>query len=384
MLSAFGPLATDMYLPAFPRMAQDFHAAMGLVQITLAVFILGLGVGQLLWGTLSDRLGRRTPLLWGCLLFSSMAVVSAATHSVYVLIAARFFMGLGGSVGVVVSRAIVRDLFEQNEAARFYSMMMIVGGIAPIVAPFLGSLFLSWWSWRVIFWTNAGFGGFCVAAILLNIPETLSPENRMRGHLGHIFGGYGRILADRRFLAPALAIGCTSGMLFTYIASASFLFIELFGVPVAYFGFLFATNSIGMYVGGQSNCWLLRRFSSEQLLHKGMGLNLVAALLLVLCAATGWGGLPLLFGVLFFCLASLGIIFPNATAIAMQPFAADAGSASALMGVLQYLLGAVAGGLVGALHTGTALPMAIQIACYGLLARGILLWTPKRSPAIAA
>jgi DHA1 family bicyclomycin/chloramphenicol resistance-like MFS transporter len=257
--------------------------------------------------------------------------------------------------------------------------MMIIGGIGPIISPFLGSLLLTHFDWRAIFWTVAVFGGFCLGAVLRNIPETLSREKRMRGHLGDVLRGYGRILVNHRFLGPALAIGCTSGMLFTYIANSSFMFIELFGVPVAFFGFLFATNSIGLYIGGQSNRWLLRRFTSEQLLRKGLWINVGAALLLVGCAATGWGGFPLLFGSLFLCLSTLGLIFPNATAMAMQPFAAEAGRASALLGIFQFILGATGGALVGVFHNGTALPMAIQIACYGIAARGILLLTPKRS-----
>lgn len=381
-MSAFGPLAIDMYLPAFPGIAEDLGTAIGMVQITLAIFLLGLAVGQVLWGTLSDRVGRRAPLLVGCLLFAGMAIVCATADSIHLLIAARFFMGLGGSAGVVVSRAIVRDLFEEHEAARFYSMMMVIGGIGPIVSPFLGSLLLTHFTWRAIFWTVAGFGGLCSMAVVLNIPETLAAGNRMRGHLGEVFRGYGRVLATGRFLGPALAIGCTSGILFTYIANSSFLFIELFGVPVALFGFLFATNSIGLYLGGQSNRWLLRRFSSEQLLRNGIWINIGAGALLVGCAASGLGGFPLLFGVLFVCLATLGVIFPNATAMAMQPFAAEAGIASALLGILQFLLGAAGGALVGVFHDGTALPMAIQIACYGLTAGGILLLTPKSAGAV--
>jgi len=376
-MSAFGPLAIDMYLPAFPRMARDFGTTIGTVQITLAVFLLGLAAGQLLWGTLSDHVGRRMPLLCGCVLFSCMAMLCATAHSIHTLLAARFFMGVGGSAGVVVSRAIVRDLFEENEAARFYSMMMIIGGIGPIVAPFMGSILLTHCNWRAIFWAVAIFGALCIAAALRNIPETLSPENRTRGHVADVFRRYGRILADRRFLGPALAIGCTSGMLFTYIANSPFIFIQLFGVPVALFGFLFATNSIGLYIGGQSNRWLLRRFSSEELLRKGMGVNICAALLLAACAHTGFGGFPLFFGVLFVCLSTLGVIFPNATAMTMQPFAAEAGSASALLGIFQYVIGATGGALAGAFHQGTALPMAMQIICYGVAARALLLLSPK-------
>jgi DHA1 family bicyclomycin/chloramphenicol resistance-like MFS transporter len=377
-ISAFPPFAIDMYLPGFPRIARDLGTAIGTVQITLAIFLLGLAVGQILWGTLSDHVGRRAPLLAGCALFAGTSVICATTHSIHGLIAARFFMGLGGSAGVVVARAIVRDLFEEEEAAKFYSMLMIIGGMGPIVAPFLGSLLLSQYTWRAIFWTIAGLGGLCVAAVLRCVPETLPRQRRMHGDVAAIFRGYGHILADRRFLAPALVIGCTSGMLFTYIANSSFIFIELFGVPVALFGFLFATNSIGLLIGGQSNRWLLRRFTSVRLLDAGMWINVGAALLLVGCAWSGWGGFALFFAVLFICIGSLGIIFPNGTAMTMQPFAAEAGSASALLGIFQFILGATGGALVGVFNDGTALPMALQIAVYGLAARGVLLLLLRR------
>ena len=377
VMSAFGPFAIDMYLPAFPRIARNFGCTVGMVQITLAVFLLGLAVGQMFWGTLSDHVGRRRPLLAGCLLFTAMAAVCATTHSINILIAARFCMGLGGSAGVVVSRAIIRDLFEGQEAAKFYSMVMIVGGIAPIVSPLLGSLLLTHFTWRAIFWMITTFGACCVLAVLRIIPETLERENRMRGHLGEVCRGYGRLLVNRRFLGPALLIGFSGGMLFTYIANSSYIFIELFGIPVTLFGFLFATNSIGLYLGGQANRMLLRTYSAERLLRIGMYLNLCAVLLLVGCARMGRGGFPLFFGVLFFCLATLGVILPNATAMTMQPFADQAGRASALLGILQFIFGASGGALVGVFQNGTTLPMAIQIACYGLGAQGALFVSRK-------
>ncbi len=374
-----GPFAIDTYLPAFPKIAKDLGTSIGMVQITLAVFVFGLGVGQVFWGTLSDHIGRRIPLLSGGLLFSCGALVCATTHTIHTLIAVRFLMGVGGSAGVVVSRAIVRDLFEEKEAAKFYTMMMVVMGIAPIVAPFLGSILLTYCNWRAIFWTLTVFGGLCVGGILRNCPETLARENRMRGHVADVFRGYGRVLANRRFIGPALVLGCTSGMLFTYLASSSYLFIELFGIPVALFGFLFATNSIGIYIGSQSNHWLLRRFTSERILRGAMWINVCAAMMLVGCTWARLGGFPLFFALLFMCIATLGMIFPNVTAITMQPFAAEAGSASALLGIFQFVLGAIGGALVGAFHNGTALPVAIQIACFGLVAQGILLLPLKKT-----
>ena len=375
-LSAFPAFSIDTYLPAFPRVALDLGTSIGLVEVTLAVFLLGLAIGQILWGILSDRSGRRVALVAGCLIFFLMAIVCAVTHSICVLIAARLIMGIGGSAGLVVARAIVRDLYEETEAARFYSMMMIVSGIAPIVAPFLGGLLLTYFNWRAIFWVIAAFAALCMAAVLVAIPETLQREARVRTETIDALLSCRRIFVHPDFIRPALMIGFLTGMLFTYIASSSYIFIDIFGAPVFFFGFIFATNSIGFYFGGQSNRWLLRRFSSRVLLRQAVRINLGAALLLVGCSWAKIGGLPLFFGILFLCLATLGVILPNATAITMQPFAAEAGAASAWLGILQFLLGALGAGLAGLFHTGSPLPIAIQIGCFSLAAAAMLPFFP--------
>lgn len=371
-MSASGPFAIDMYLPAFKAIAEELGATMAAVQITLAIYLLGLAIGQIVWGTLCDRIGRRGPLLAGSLLFGLTALVCATTRSIDLMIGARFLMGLGGSAGVVVSRAVVRDLFDGKEASRFYAMMMIVGGIGPIVSPFMGSFLITFANWRSIFWVVSGFGLVCVAAAARNIPETLAPDKRLRIRIGGIWREYGRILVDRRFIGPALALGCTSGMLFSYISDSPYVFVEVYKVPVAYFGFVFATNAIGIYAAGQSNRWLLRRFTPEQILEAGMRINIGACLVLIVCTATGVGGFAAFFATLFVCIAALGLIFPNATVLVMQPFSANAGFASALLGIVQFVIGASAGALAGMFSGATALPTAIQIAGFGLAAKAIL------------
>ena len=268
-LSAFAPFSIDTYLPAFPRVALDLGASIGLVEVTLAVFLLGMAIGQILWGILSDRSGRRVALVAGCLIFFLMAIVCAVTHSIGVLIAARLIMGIGGSAGQVVARAIVRDLYEETEAARLYSMMMVVSGMAPIVAPFLGSLLLTYFNWRAIFWFIAAFAALCIAAVLAAIPETLPREARVRTETIDALLSCRRIFTHPGFIGPALMVAFLAGMMFTYIASSSYVFIDIFRVPVFFFGFLFATSSIGFYVGAQSNRWLLRRFSLARDLAPG-------------------------------------------------------------------------------------------------------------------
>ncbi len=378
-LSAFAPFSIDTYLPAFPRVALDLGASIGLVEVTLAVFLLGMAIGQILWGILSDRIGRRVALVAGCLLFFLMAIVCAVTHSIGVLIAARLIMGIGGSAGQVVARAIVRDLYDKSEAARFYSMMMIVSGMAPIVAPFLGSLLMTYFNWRAIFWFIAAFAAICIAAVLAAIPETLPREDRVRTEALDALRSCRRIFTHPHFLGPALMVGFLAGMMFTYIASSSYVFIDIFRVPVFFFGFLFATSSIGFYVGAQSNRWLLRRFSSRVILRRAVAINLGASLLLIACSWAKVGGLPLFIGILFLCLATVGVVLPDATAITMQPFAAEAGAASAWLGILQFLLGALGGGLVGLFHNGSPLPNAIQIGCFSLAAAAMLPFFPAPS-----
>jgi DHA1 family bicyclomycin/chloramphenicol resistance-like MFS transporter len=378
-LSAFAPFSIDTYLPAFPRVAFDLGASIGLVEVTLAVFLLGMAIGQILWGILSDRSGRRVALVAGCLIFFLTAILCAVTHSIGVLIAARFIMGIGGSAGQVVARAIVRDLYEETEAARLYSMMMVVSGMAPIVAPFLGSLLLTYFNWRAIFWFIAAFAALCIAAVLAAIPETLPREARVRTETIDALLSCRRIFTHPGFIGPALMVAFLAGMMFTYIASSSYVFIDIFGVPVFFFGFLFATSSIGFYIGAQSNRWLLRRFHSRVILRRAVGINLGAALLLIACSWANVGGLPLFIGILFLCLATVGVILPDATAITMQPFAAEAGAASAWLGILQFFIGALGGGLVGLFHNGSPLPIAVQIGCFSLAAAAMLPFFPAPS-----
>lgn len=365
-MSACGPFAIDTYLPAFPQIAQELHTPLGHVQLTLSVFLLGLATGQIFWGTLSDHLGRRLPLLAGALLYAASAAACASAQSITMLILARFFMGLGGSAGVVLSRAIVRDLYVGDHAARFFSLLMIIGGIAPIIAPSVGSMLLAYGTWHTVFWVVAGFGLVCGFAIACHVPETLPPARRLRGQVGVVFQNYLHVLSHRRFLRQVTAIGLTSGLLFTYIASAPVVYMELFGLTPRAFGVWFAANAVGLYAAGQFNRFLLSRFSSRAILRVATRLNALACLMLVGIAWTRWGGLPIFASVLWVCIASLALIFPNATAMAMMPFAGQAGSASAVMGVLQFAMGAACGAIVGQLPGGTALPMASLIALCSL------------------
>lgn len=376
LASAFGPFAIDMYLPAFPAIAAELSCPVGTVQMTLALFLLGLAAGQVLWGSLSDRIGRRLPLLAGCLLFTLSSILCALTDSIELLLAARFVMGLAGSAGSVVPRAIVRDLFEEAEAARFYALTMLIGGIAPVVAPVLGGLLFEAVGWRPIFWSIAAIGAASFVLTAALVPETLSPT-ATRPAAG-LLRTYAWVVSRRAFLAPALALGCSFGMLFSYITSSSLVFITVYGVPPGRFGLLFGAVSLVLYGGALASRWLLQHRAAAPLLRLASLVAVAGGVGLVACAWTGWGGFPLFFALLLVSLSNLGLLFPIVTAMTMQPFPTAAGAASALLGILQFLIGALAGALSGLIHDGTALPMAVQIALFALATWLLLGLTPSR------
>jgi DHA1 family bicyclomycin/chloramphenicol resistance-like MFS transporter len=273
---------------------------------------------------------------------------------------------LGGCAGIVVSRSIVRDLFDQQESARMYSFLMLVMGLAPITAPLIGGQLLLYFGWRAIFVTLSLFGLLCVLLVTFILPETLPVERRTRAGLGAALRSYGEILINRSYMGFAIAGGLASASMFAYISGSPFVFIELNGVPPERFGLLFGTNAIGLVAAAQINRYLLRRFQGIQILKAALTFAALSGLTLLAVTTTGFGGFPALLIVLFCSIASTGLVGPNATAAAMAPYAQRAGSAAALLGAIQFVLGAGAGSLVGLLHNGTALPMAGVIAlCAG-------------------
>lgn len=375
-LSAFAPLSIDMYLPAFPQIAADFGVELGRVQLTLSVFLIGVAVGQAFYGPLADRWGRRGPLLFGLALFVAAAAGCALAQSIGALTLSRLCMALGGSAGMVITRAVVRDSFNETESAHIYSLLMLVMGVAPILAPLLGGQLLLVTGWRGIFWVIAGFGFACLVATGRWLPDTLPRERRVAHGVLEALRVYGRLLVDPRFIGYVAAVGCASGLLFGYIAGAPTVFIEQHGVTPQAFGLFFGANAGGLIAASQLNRWLLRRWRARQILGVAYTVNTVAALLLVAEALTGWGGFAVLVGLLFVGIASTGLIFPNIAALAMAPFGAVAGSASALMGTLQFGVGGLAGTAVGLLHNGTARPMAgVMAAC------SVIGWTVLRTQA---
>ncbi|AMA47240.1 multidrug effflux MFS transporter [Pseudomonas monteilii] len=364
-LSAFGPLAIDFYLPAFPAMAQAFATDEKHVQTTLAAYFLGLSIGQLAYGPIADRFGRRLPLLFGVGLFVIASLVCAFAPTLDALIAARFVQALGGCAGMVLSRAIVSDRCEPIDAAKVFSQLMLVMGLAPILAPMLGGLLVSVSGWQSIFLVLSLFSALCLVAVYLGLGESM-PAHLPRQPLSGALRQYGRLLRDRAFVGHALTGGIAIAGMFAYIAGSPFVFIKLYGVPAEHYGWLFGINAAGFILVAQVNARLLARRGPAVLLGRAVWVYVAAALTLLLVATLRPAALWPLLVPLFVCIASLGCIAPNASACAMAGQGARAGSASALMGCMQFSVASGAAALVGVLHDGSAVPMALVISLCGV------------------
>src|SRR4051794_27077854 len=345
-LMAFAPLAIDMYLPALPAIGRDLAAPPAAVQLSLSSFFLGFGVGQLVWGPLGDRFGRRGPIVAGIALYIAGCVACALTSDVDHLVLWRFVQAFGACAAPVLARAMVRDLFPQDQAARMLSLMMLIMGIAPMVAPLLGGQVLVWLGWRAIFWGLAVFG-LIVLAGLYTIPESLSPDKRRRAGIGDMVTGYFRLLGNRAYMAYTLSGAFFTGGMFTYIAATPFVYIEYFGISPQLYGFLFGINVVGMMIFNMVNRRLVLAIGSNRSLVIGSLACAAFGLTLAVLGATGSFGLLGIVAPLFFYLAMMGLVGANAMAGAMSVVPGMAGAASGPARTGQFGLGAGAGGLVG-------------------------------------
>ena len=363
-------MAIDLYLPGLPAIAAEFGANPSTVQFTLASFFVGMALGQVIHGPLADRYGRKPPLYAGLALFALASLGCALASNITTLILLRFAQAASGCAGVVIARAVVRDRCDAHTSAKVYSLLMLVMGLAPILAPFLGGWILLFAGWRAIFVALALFGLACLIGVWRYLPET-RPANVAGGSgIGTALRGYGQILRDRRFTGYALAGGFAQAGMFAYITGSPHVFIDLYGIPAHHYGWLFGLNAVGLIASSQYNRRLLRRESADSILRRANRWTVFAGLLLLAVAVIGWGGLPVLLVPLFVYMASVGFTAPNAMANALAHQGARAGSASALIGTLQFGVATVASALVGLLGHGSALPMVTVIAGCGLLAYG--------------
>ena len=379
-LTAMGPLAIDMYLPALPTIARDFNTTSGAVQVSLALYFIGIAAGQAFYGPLSDRFGRKPALYLGLLLFVAASVGCAMAPNVETLIVFRFVQALGGCAPLVIPRAVVRDYFDQRESVRMLSVLMLVMGLAPILAPLIGGQLLVNFGWRSVFWLLTAYGAAWLLIVLVFLPESLPHERRRRQPIGVILSTYGRLLRDRGYMGHVLSGGLIFSGLLAYIAGSPFVFIELFKVPPEQYGLFFGMNAIGIVSASQVNRLLASRFEARRIVLTVLPVAATAGLVMVLNAYTGFGGFAGILAPLFCFIACHGFVMPNTTAMAMAPHGSSAGSASALLGTLQFVLGATAGALVGAFGNGTAVPLAAVIAGCGVLALVVQLVLPRPVP----
>ncbi|MFQ6576366.1 multidrug effflux MFS transporter [Pseudomonas sp. UM16] len=375
-LSAFGPLAIDFYLPGFPAMALAFGTDENHIQTTLAVYFLGLSTGQLAYGPVADRFGRRIPLLVGVCLFTLASIACAFAPNLEALIVARFVQALGGCAGMVLSRAIVSDKCDAVASAKVFSQLMLVMGLAPILAPMLGGVLVNVYGWQSIFIALTLFSALCTVAVALGLPESL-PANQPRQPLSGALRQYGRLLKDRVFIGHALTGGIAMAGMFAYVAGSPFVFIKLYGVPPEHYGWLFGSNAAGFILVAQINARMLAKRGPAFLLARFVWVYLAAGLTLLAISALHPAKLWPLLIPLFICIASLGCIIPNASACAMNGQGARAGSASALLGCLQFSVAAGAAALVGVLHDGSAMPMALVISLCGMAATAMAMVTRR-------
>lgn len=373
-LAAMGPLAIDMYLPTMPSIAVSLHTDMASVQRTLSSYFVGLAIGQLIYGTLSDRLGRKRPMLFGLIVFALASVGCALATSVQALIVLRFLQALGGCAEMVISRAVVRDRFDGRESTRVFASLMLVMGAAPIVAPLMGGFFVAHGGWRVSFWLLASVACVCFISVCVNLRESLPPSRRLVHGPSEISRVFASLLRHKHFMAHTLASSLLLTGLFAYVGSSSFVFIELFHVSPQWFWAIFGANAAGLIASSQISGRLSQRIVPHIILRRALFVAVIAGFVLLLSSTIAWpDGLHWMhyasfFPALFIYMSTAGFIFPSATALAMGPQGHVAGNASALLGFLQFLISGFGTWLVSVLHDGTARPMALLMLSAAALA----------------
>jgi DHA1 family bicyclomycin/chloramphenicol resistance-like MFS transporter len=378
-LSGIGPLSMDMYLPSTPGIASDLHAGQSLVQLTMSACLAGLAVGQLVAGPLSDSLGRRRPLLAGLAAFVVMSLACAAAPDIGVLIAFRFLQGMAGAAGIVLSLAMVRDLYEGPDVARILASLTLVSGLAPVLAPVIGGQLLRVTTWRGVFGVLAATGLVLLAGSW-RLPETVPPSRRSPPRFGQLLTDSRTLLRDRQFTANAVAVALGTAALITYISSAPFIVEDSYRQSPQRFSLIFAINALGLVAAAQLSARLVRRRSAATLLHAALAVQVLAAAALVTAALLGHPPLIALLVPLFVIVSAFGMMRPNGTALAMAGHAAAAGTASAYLGATQFMSGAVLAPLAGVGGRGAAAPAAVLIGALCAAALGVtLLQAPRRA-----
>ncbi|WP_026123611.1 multidrug effflux MFS transporter [Nocardiopsis chromatogenes] len=389
-LTATGPLATDLYLPAFPVIAEDLGSTEAQIQLTLTAIMLGMAVGQLVIGPLSDSLGRRRPLLVGVAVFALASLACMVVPSAGAFAGLRFVQGVAGAAGAVISRAVVRDMFEGDDAARFFSRLMLVTGLAPLLGPVLGGQLLRVGPWQLSFAVLAAVAATSWVVVFFGLPESLPARMRRPLRAGSLARTVASLVRDVRFMGPALTLGLAFGAMFTYISSFSFVSQNELGATAQQFSLVFAVNTLGLLIGTQANAYLIGKVGTPRRLAGGLAGMLAAVAALGVLAAVGVSGgwaLPVLTVVFWSLMFSVGFVFPNATTLAISSQEPSvAGTASALMGSMQFALGGGLSSLAGLTATGEAslVSMAVVMGAITVTAAAVFAVTARRTARAAA
>ena len=367
-LTAIGPLSIDMYLPAFPDIAKSLNTTVASVMLSLSSFFIGISVGQLIYGPLLERFGRKTPLYFGLTIYAIASFGCATAQSVDMLILLRLFQALGGCVGMVAARAMVRDLFEVKDNAKVFSTLMLVVAVSPIIAPTLGGFMTAHFGWRTIFAVLVAIIVLIIAAVFFLLPESKKPDASFSLRPAAIFGNYLGIVKTPQFAVYTFTGAVAYAGLYSYISGSPFVFMVYYHVSEQEYGWIFALVAAGLIGASQVNNLLLKRFASEQIFKVALTIQNLIGLLLVLSIITGWNNIFSSIGLIFCFLCCQGFLFPNASALSMAQFGHNAGSASALMGFIQMSIGALFSAFVSILQTDSPIAMTGVMAFCSLTA----------------
>lgn len=380
LLSAIGPFSIDMYLPGFELMAKDLKTDIDKVQLSLTSFFVGVAIGQIIYGPLLDRFGRRLPLLLGLLIYITTSFVLSFTDSIHNLIIYRFFQALGSCGGMVAARALVRDYFPPNETAKIFSLLMLVIAVSPIVAPTSGAYIIHFWGWQFIFIVLAIIALIILLGVLKYLPDKRGPDVSISLMPRPIVQQFLKVLKLPQFYIFALAGGFCSAGMFAYLSGSSYVMMELYGVTERQYGWIFAFLAGGLIISSQINNLVLRKFKSVEIAKTAIMIQALTGVVMILLAWTSQMSLIALLILIFIYLSCQGFVFPNASALALNPFSQLAGSASALLGSLQMTIGAFASFLTSILHDNTVRPMIMVMALCSIVAATLLLLLAKKTP----
>ncbi len=364
LLSAMGAFSIDMYLPGFPDIAKDLHTTVAHITLSITSFFIGISIGQLFYGPLLDKYGRKKPLYIGLVvyLFASLACAYAPTANA--LIGIRFLQALGSCAGMVASRALVRDIFPVSENAKVFSLLMLVLAISPIIAPTLGGYVTAAFGWQSIFFILASIGAVTIVLVYFTLPNGREPNTSLSLHPRRVTSDFLGVAKVPQFYTYAFAGAVASSGLYAYVAGSPFVFMEIYKVSERHYGWIFAFIAVGLIGGSQVNTFLLKKYSSEQIIRVTLFFQCLAGISLVLGTWFHFLGLYSTIFLIWVFLSTQGFAFPNSSALSLAPFTKNAGTASALMGAIQLGIGAVSTALVSVLNNGTAMPMAaVMCAC---------------------